>query len=504
MSLLAELHARGVTTEDLEKAASVRLFEKAAAAEGVNLDDLDEDQVISLFEQFVSQPETSTKEASAMSDVVDLFEKTAAAEGLDLDAVSDEDLADLYNHYVENVLPEQIAELEGDSNEGDYEDDDGELDKEASAAIFEMFEKTAADEGIDLEEMSDEDLAELYDHYIENVLPEQLEEDDSEEKVADAQEKLAEAEILGRHMARAYADEMDKVASIKDLKERASSLKERAGEEIRRLRGKSTLKDRARRFGRSYMSALKGEEFKAGRKQYGGVLARAERRLTGGSGGRINRAAKSKMLRGALRTGGAYGAPAALLAGGAALMNKNSSAFDVEFDDDVLDALDLIESEFGEDVANDVAEDMAEKVAFEVPDAATIADKRYRKTRRRGLPIPEAAVDALGETGRAKAVRATTLLTGNVFKELRGKKGPGLLRAAYGKGHKKGLIFNREGKVDKTLVREARKILATRGAVGLAGLGAAGYAGKKALEKNSSDETSDLAIEMLLAAGYDI
>jgi hypothetical protein len=199
MSLLAELQSRGVTTEDLEKAASVRLFEKAAAAEGVNLDNLSEDQVISLFEQFVSAPTSSTKEASAMNnEIVELFEKTAAAEGIDLDEMSDEDLAELYEHYVENVLPLQL---------------DGGSEKEAAAQVFDLFQKTAAAEGIDLDEMSDDEIEGLYEHYVENVLPLQIGDEDAEEKVADAQEKLAEAEILGRHMARAYADEIDKVAA---------------------------------------------------------------------------------------------------------------------------------------------------------------------------------------------------------------------------------------------------------------------------------------------------
>jgi hypothetical protein len=199
MSLLAELQSRGVTTEDLEKAASVRLFEKAAAAEGVNLDDLREDQVISLFEQFVSAPTSSTKEASAMNDeIVELFEKTAAAEGIDLDEMSDEDLAELYEHYVENVLPGQL-------------DDD--LEKDASEEVMDLFQKTAEAEGIDLEELSVRELSDLYDHYVENVLPLQLGDEDAEEKVADAQEKLAEAEILGRHMARAYVSEMGKLAA---------------------------------------------------------------------------------------------------------------------------------------------------------------------------------------------------------------------------------------------------------------------------------------------------
>jgi hypothetical protein len=477
MSLLAELQSRGVTTEDLEKAASVRLFEKAAAAEGVNLDDLREDQVISLFEQFVSAPTSSTKEASAMNDeIVDLFEKTAAAEGIDLDEMSDEDLAELYEHYVENVLPAQV--------EGADED----LEKEAAADILGLFEKTAADEGIDLDELDEDEIVELYEHYVENVLPLQIGDEDAEEKVADAQEKLAEAEILGRHMARAYADEMDKVASMKD----------RIGEEYRKFRGKSTLKDRARRFGRSYKSALKAEQFRQGNTDRKSRLTELASKM---GIKRPRKDARKNMLRGGLKTLGAYGAPAALLGGGAYLaskhMSKKSSAFDeIEFDDDVLDALSIIEDEFGEDVAEDVAGDVAEKVAS--------LSKRYRANRDLGAPKAESFVDAAGDTMRSKAVRGTTLLTGSLFNQMSGKKGPGVLRAAYGKGHKKGLIFNRKGKVDKELVREARKVLAARGAVGLAGLGAAGYAGKKLLEKKSSDSAADLAVEMLLDAGYDI
>lgn len=160
MSLLTELESRGVTAEDLEKAASVRLFEKAAAAEGVDLDTLDVNQVEDLYAAFLSDQSDDdyTKEASAMNDeIVDLFEKTAAAEGIDLDEMADHELAELYNHYVENVLPEQVDEYE----------------KEASAY-----------------------------------------------EIDDATEKLAEAEILGRHMARAYMDEMDKEAQPKQIEQK--------------------------------------------------------------------------------------------------------------------------------------------------------------------------------------------------------------------------------------------------------------------------------------------
>lgn len=179
MSLLSELEARGVTAEDLEKAASVRHFEKAAAAEGVNLDELGEDQVEELYASYIHNHTSSaqgdlSKEATAMNDeIVDLFEKTAAAEGIDLDVMDDNELVELYNHYVENVLPEQLAEY----------DDDDEYDKEAS-----------------------------FDEYDDEY-------DDGEYLEEEAYEKLAEAEILGRHMARAYMDEMDKEATSRRTKQ---------------------------------------------------------------------------------------------------------------------------------------------------------------------------------------------------------------------------------------------------------------------------------------------
>ena len=199
MSLLDQLVSRGVTSEDLEKAAAVRLFEKAASAEGVNLDELSEGQVSDLFNQFTSNSHP-TKEASTMNDdVIDLFEKTAAAEGINLEEMAQDDLAELYTHFVANVLPQQQQQKQAAAEE----------------IVLDMFQKTAAAEGIDLEEMGEEELEQLYNHYVENVLPDQLNEggEDDEEKVASAHEKLAEAEILGRHMARAYVDEMNKVGA---------------------------------------------------------------------------------------------------------------------------------------------------------------------------------------------------------------------------------------------------------------------------------------------------
>lgn len=148
MSLIDELRERGVTREDLERAAAVRLFEKAAAAENVDLNQISEEQVELLFQEFVTP--TSTKEASTMAD--------------------------------QNV-----------------------------DAVINLFTKTASDEGVDLDQFTEEQVDELFAYFVEEVLPGMLEEGGAEKAASD---KLAEAEILGRHMARAYMDELEKSAAV--------------------------------------------------------------------------------------------------------------------------------------------------------------------------------------------------------------------------------------------------------------------------------------------------
>jgi hypothetical protein len=296
MSLLDELETRGVTAEDLEKAASVRLFEKAAAAEGVDLDLLDVEQVEDLYTAFLSnQSDTdNTKEASAMNDeIVDLFEKTASAEGINLDEMADHELAELYNHYVENVLPVQVDE----------------------------YEKGAS-----------------YD------------------EVDEATEKLAEAEILGRHMARSYMDEFEKEAREGDMGRMGQAIKEEgaAGRDAvkrgyqgaksrassayqsgkaRAGRAYESGKDMARRGGaaaasgaRSYGKALRGDELRAALKQMS-----AQQSTKGFAGGQRVQMMR-RAMRGGAKTTAAYGGLAAAGYGakkGYDKMSKKSSIDDI-------------------------------------------------------------------------------------------------------------------------------------------------------------------------------
>lgn len=82
------------------------------------------------------------------------------------------------------------------------------LEKAASARLF---INACTEEGIDLEQHSDEEVEAAYESWYEETYG-GGEKYASDEEVEEATAKLAEAEILGRHMARAYMDEMEKEA----------------------------------------------------------------------------------------------------------------------------------------------------------------------------------------------------------------------------------------------------------------------------------------------------
>lgn len=89
------------------------------------------------------------------------------------------------------------------------------LEKAASARLF---AEAAAAEGIDLSELTEDQAEELYDfwangdeEYVEKAAS--AEDMLAEAAVKEAGAKLAEAEYIGRYMARVYSDEMDKIAA---------------------------------------------------------------------------------------------------------------------------------------------------------------------------------------------------------------------------------------------------------------------------------------------------
>jgi hypothetical protein len=167
MSLIEELSAQGISAEDLEKAASVRLFEKVAAEQNIDLSKLTDQQVEGLYAQFAAE-----------------------------------------------ILPKLTAGGEGGQPAQPAAQPEG-LNAEKAASIL-LFQKVAADENVDLEALSEEKLNELYAFFLEKKLPDMIQEEQAKKAsavdVEEAQAKLAEVEILGRHMARSFHDETAKLA----------------------------------------------------------------------------------------------------------------------------------------------------------------------------------------------------------------------------------------------------------------------------------------------------
>ena len=130
----------------------------------------------------------------------------------------------------------------------DYYGTDG-MSKEASAEdteLWHLFKHAAAEDGIDVDQLSDDDVDALAAHYLneeaaegEGELPPNWDEGDVDnynnlddtEKTAFVQFK--EAEFLGQVMAHSMFSEMDKVARFEKTKERYGKAKKWTGEKAR-------------------------------------------------------------------------------------------------------------------------------------------------------------------------------------------------------------------------------------------------------------------------------
>lgn len=99
-----------------------------------------------------------------------------------------------------------------------------ELEKQAQV---ELFAKLAAENGIDLEQLSEEQIQTLWDSTFKTASDEDKDDKDEKKEKAEAEfeqkkeaaAKLAEADFLGRVMAHAYVDELNKIASGDQEKE---------------------------------------------------------------------------------------------------------------------------------------------------------------------------------------------------------------------------------------------------------------------------------------------
>ena len=90
-----------------------------------------------------------------------------------------------------------------------YGSEEARQDEEVKLAQAELVEAVAAEAGVDLNELDDEEL-EKFAHY---VLSDEDELNDNQLTDDSAIMKIAEAEVMGRTMARAYADEMQQISN---------------------------------------------------------------------------------------------------------------------------------------------------------------------------------------------------------------------------------------------------------------------------------------------------
>lgn len=112
--------------------------------------------------------------------------------------------------------------------------EDEELQKQAQ---IELFAKVAEENGIDLDDLEEEKVAELYEAFL-GELEKEAEDDDKDDddkdekkdearqefaKKKEASEKLAEAEAMGVAMADAYVDRLQKHAAANGLNKEASA-----------------------------------------------------------------------------------------------------------------------------------------------------------------------------------------------------------------------------------------------------------------------------------------
>ena len=287
----------------------------------------------------------------------DILVKIAADEGVDLEELSDEEIGGMLNELVE-------SDAVGD--EGDYTEDHGheggeaheggdDMGKESSVThgvIARELSKIASSEGIDLGSLPQAEYDSLY-----NELANVMTQPGFQEKQAAAQEKLAEADAIGRAMAHSFDDELRKLASTEEQEKVALStaMKARMYAEKAR-RGLKGLGERA-------MKAEAGASKRVGEAIRGDSARRAARKSQGAGRLQDRLKAYKKVKPGeeakARRLGraamGAAAAGTAAGAGGAAMAMRDKKSYD---EDVVATARALLaESGFNPDTGEKVAED---------------------------------------------------------------------------------------------------------------------------------------------------
>ena len=97
---------------------------------------------------------------------------------------------------------------------GTDQETDTTIEKTAEAALLDELEKVASQEGIDLSELSDDDIVDILSEVLDEGSEKTASVDDGPVAADDdgAQQKLAEADFLGRTMAHAFYNELNEIS----------------------------------------------------------------------------------------------------------------------------------------------------------------------------------------------------------------------------------------------------------------------------------------------------
>jgi hypothetical protein len=222
-----------------------------------------------------------------------LLEMAKEAE-IDLEALSDEDLATLLAQ-----IREEMDGREGGGEEVDEGGEGGEPEEKLSADV--TFADVAAElakfaqaEGIDMAKVSRAE----YHEAFEAMAQQMVSPDYAEQKVAEAEafEKLAEADIIGRQMARSFMDEMKTAGAVDRVRGAVEAL------------GGAAARSAGRGADKTYMAAVNAA--KGGKETRAKLLGRLSGGLDRASGAMHgNKALTGAGIIGAggLATGGAVG-----------------------------------------------------------------------------------------------------------------------------------------------------------------------------------------------------
>ena len=254
------------------------------------------------------------------------------------------------------------------------------LEKAASARLF---AEAAAAEGIDLSELTEDQAEELYEFWAnggEEVEKAASAEDLlAEAAVKEASAKLAEAEYIGRYMARVYADEMDKIAKKEGVtvrpgrsrdtltarsmahgvgagaKEEAKAMYEGAKGAVGRHLSRESLSERGKALSRMVGLSDLSEGYKAHR------AARKAKDLAG------QHAALQQFGKGGLRAGltaGAVGGTGYLAH--KAMSHKKESAFDTVVEQRALEILESLQEPTFDEAVDEAAIELLRANGYDV------------------------------------------------------------------------------------------------------------------------------------------